>query len=38
MKKDGLADKTSRALHRHYDHVLNEPIPQELRALLEKLK
>jgi hypothetical protein len=38
MTKDGLRKKISRDLHRLYDSVLDERIPDELARLLERLK
>ena len=41
MTKDGVADKqelASKALHHIYDRVLQERIPDDLRALVERLK
>jgi hypothetical protein len=37
MTKDGIHDKISRDLHRAYDHVLEEPVPEELDRLLAEL-
>lgn len=38
MKKDGISDKVSRWLHKTYDDVTRERVPDELRALVERLK
>jgi hypothetical protein len=38
MTKDGIAEKVREDLHRLYDHVLTEHVPDELRELVEKLK
>lgn len=37
MVKDGIADKVSRELHRAYDHIVKEPVPQRFKDLLAKL-
>lgn len=37
MTKDGLADKIGRALKDTYDYVLIERLPDDIRALVERL-
>jgi hypothetical protein len=37
MTKDGIRDKLSRELHRAYDRVLHERIPDDIRKLVERL-
>lgn len=38
MRKDGISDMVSRNLKRAYDAVLTERIPDDIRALVEKLR
>jgi hypothetical protein len=38
MTKDGVWEKVSRDLHRLWDSVLFERVPDDLRRLVEKLK
>jgi hypothetical protein len=38
MTKDGIADKVQRWLRGMFDDVTRERIPDDLRALVEKLK
>ncbi len=38
MNKDGLREKVSKDLHRLYDYVLHERVPDDLRSLVERLK
>jgi len=38
MKKDGIADKVSRELHRLFDPVLKEKVPEDLKRLVAQLK
>lgn len=38
MTKDGIREKVSSSLHKHWDHVLNEPIPHSFLRLLERMK
>lgn len=38
MRKDGIHDKVNRWLRNTYDPVLLERIPDDIRALVEKLK
>lgn len=38
MKKDGIAEKVREDLHRIYDSVLFERVPDDLRRLVERLK
>jgi hypothetical protein len=38
MKKDGIAEKVREDLHKLWDHVLTERIPDDLRLLVERLK
>jgi hypothetical protein len=38
MTKDGIAEKVSRDLHRLFDPILKEPIPERFTRLLAKLK
>lgn len=38
MTKDGLTDKAERALKAAYDAIAKEPVPEDMRLLLAKLK
>jgi len=38
MTKDGVREKVSRDLHRLWDGVLTERLPDDMRRLVEKLK
>ena len=35
--KDGLSDKVSAELHRAYDEITKEPIPEDMTRLLDDL-
>jgi hypothetical protein len=37
MTKDGIAEKVSKELHRAWDGVLKEPVPDDIQRLLEAL-
>ena len=37
MTKDGIADKVSRDLHRLFDPILKEKVPDHLTRLLDQL-
>ena len=37
MTKDGLGDKIAAILKRAYDRVLDEPVPEDIKALLARL-
>jgi hypothetical protein len=38
VTKDGLRDKVGRDLRRLYDDAAEQPVPADMRALLDKLK
>ena len=38
MTKDGIQEKVSRDLHRLYDGVLAERIPDDLKQLVDRLR
>jgi hypothetical protein len=37
MTKDGIREKVSRDLHRLFDPILNEEIPERFKRLLDRL-